>query len=95
MTLLMNKLRQRNIEPLPFLNSSKPVWDLERSESKSSWITWSTWNTDLHNFIVNHDFYIITEQQSLHHCLLKKWNKLVFLIQILTYHSFRDYWWFL
>ena len=44
MTLLMNKLRQRNIEPLPFLNSSKPVWDLERSESKSSWITWSTWS---------------------------------------------------
>ena len=44
MTLLMNKLRQRNIKPLPFLNFSKPVWDLERSESKSSWITWSTWS---------------------------------------------------
>ena len=44
MTLLMNKLRQRNIESLPFLNSSKSVWDLKRSESKSSWITWSTWS---------------------------------------------------
>ena len=44
MTFLMKKLRQWNIESLSFLNSSKPVWDLEKSESKSSWMTWSTWS---------------------------------------------------
>ena len=32
----MKKLGQSNIKSLPFVNSYKPVWDLERSESKSS-----------------------------------------------------------
>ena len=40
-TFVMKKLGQSNIKSLPSLNSYKHVWDLERSESKSSWITWS------------------------------------------------------
>ena len=36
-----NILTQSEIKSLPFINSSKPVWYLQRRESKSSWITYS------------------------------------------------------
>ena len=40
-TFVIKTLGQSNIKSLSFLNFYKPVWHLERSESKSSWRTWS------------------------------------------------------